>query len=206
MQTLVAFGGIGGLALAFASQQVIANFFGGVMVYVTRPFTIGENVIIPEKNIEGRIEQIGWYMTRIRNPEKRPIYVPNSIFTQTIVMTPSRKSHERFHHTIGLTYSDIHLVQKVVDDIKLMISHHAHIDKKEKIEVFLISFEPASLLIEISAFITASSIDQFSIIRQQLLLDIAQIVEKNGAKIALPTNTVELKGLNLRFDPSKEPA
>lgn len=201
VQTLVAFGGIGGLALAFASQQVISNFFGGIMVYITQPFSIGEVVMIPEKKIEGHIEEIGWYMTRIRNNEKRPIYVPNSIFTQTIVITPSRKSHERFFHTIGLRYSDIGVIKKVIDEIKDMLAQHAHVDHHQKVEVFFINFGPHSLIVEVSAFISATRNSDFPGIRQELLLTIADIVSKNGAAIAIPTSIIEFLPSKFPVDP-----
>lgn len=194
MQTLIAFGGIGGLALAFASQQVISNFFGGLMVYITQPFTIGEFVSLPEKKIEGNIEEIGWYLTRIRNLEKRPIYVPNAIFTQTIVITPSRMSHDRFHHTIGLRYEDIRVIKQVVDDIKLMLLQQRYIDRQQKVEVFFTGFGSSSLDINVSAYISALMGADFPTVRQDILLKIADIVAKHGAEIATPTNIVEIQG------------
>lgn len=195
MHTLLAFGGIGGLALAFASQQVVANFFGGVMVYLTHPFSLGERIKLPEKNIEGYIEEIGWYLTRIRNMEKRPIYVPNSIFTQSIVVTPSRMSHERFNHTIGLRYSDIAVVKNVVDNIKLMLLKHPYIDQHVKIEVYFVSFGASTLDISISAYMAVSSGGDFPSVRQDILLKIAEIVAEQGAEMATPTQIIEIQGL-----------
>jgi len=194
MQTLIAFGGIGGLALAFASQQVISNFFGGLMVYTTKPFTIGEWVNLPERKIEGHIEEIGWYLTRIRNFEKRPIYVPNSVFTQSIVITPSRMSHERFHHTIGLRYNDIGVVKSVVDNIKLMLLKHPNIDQSVKIEVFFVNFGASSLDINVSAYMSVSSGVAFSVVRQDILIKIAAIIKESGAELATPTHIIELQG------------
>jgi MscS family membrane protein len=194
MQTLIAFGGIGGLALAFASQQVIANFFGGIMIYITQPFTIGEWVNLPERQIEGHIEEIGWYLTRIRNFDKRPIYVPNSIFTQTVVITPSRMSHERFHHTIGLRYRDIKVIKSIIDNIKLLLIKYSAVDHQMPIEVFFKSFGPSALDIEISAYISIPADVRFPVVRQDLLLKIADIVAQEGAEIATPTNIVEFHG------------
>lgn len=190
MQTLIAFGGIGGLALAFASQQVISNFFGGLMVYTTKPFTIGEWVNLPERKIEGHIEEIGWYLTRIRNFEKRPIYVPNSVFTQSIVITPSRMSHERFHHTIGLRYNDMGVVKCVVDSIKLMLLKHPNIDQNVKVEVYFVNFGASSLDINVSAYTSISSGVAFPVVRQDILLKIAAIIKENGSELAAPTHIV----------------
>lgn len=194
MQTLIAFGGIGGLALAFASQQVISNFFGGLMIYITRPFTIGEWITIPERQIEGHIEEIGWYLTRIRNFEKRPIYVPNSVFAQTIVITPSRMSHERFHNVIGLRYRDIKVVKPIIDAIKTMLIKHPAIDRQLPVDVFFKNFGASALDIEISAYISITGDARFSAVRQDILLKIADIVKQEGAEIATPTNIVEFHG------------
>lgn len=191
MQTLIAFGGIGGLALAFASQQMIANFFGGVMVYITQPFTIGEWVNIPEKQIEGHIEEIGWYLTRIRNFEKRPIYVPNSIFTQNIVITPSRMSHERFYQIIGIRYSDINAAKTIIENIKQMLMQHPAIDHHLSFDAFLKSFGQTALDIEVSAYIPFISTTRLSAVKQDILLQIANIISAAGAEIATPVNVLE---------------
>ena len=50
------------------------------MVYMDRPFSIGDWISSPDKDIEGTVEQIGWRSTRIRTFDKRPLYVPNAIF------------------------------------------------------------------------------------------------------------------------------
>lgn len=192
MQTLIAFGGIGGLALAFASQQVTSNFFGGMMVYITQPFTIGEWVYLPERKIEGHIEEIGWYLTRIRGFDKRPIYVPNSIFTQTIVITPSRMSHERFFHTIGLRYRDFKTIIPIIENIKSMLLKHSAVDHQLSIDVFFKSFGASSLDIEISAYLLIGGKERASAIKQDLLLKISNIVMEAGAEIATPTHAVEL--------------
>lgn len=196
MQTLIAFGGIGGLALAFASQQVVSNFFGGLMVYITQPFTIGEWVLLPERKIEGHIEEIGWYLTLIRNFEKRPIYIPNSIFTQTVVITPSRMSHNRLHHTIGLRYRDIQVIPPIIENIKLMILKHPAIDQRLNVDVFFNNFAPSTLDIEISAYIPfmPGGVRHFFGVRQEILFKIAEIIVKEGAEIATPTNIVEIHG------------
>ena len=147
---------------------------------------------IPDRNIEGHIEEIGWYLTRIRNFEKRPIYVPNSVFTQTIVITPSRMSHERFHPVIGLRYKDINVVKPIIDKVKLMLLQHPSIDRHMGIDVYFISFSPSALDIEISAYVLTTTGIKFSALKQELLLSIAEIISQEGAEIAIPTSIVEI--------------
>lgn len=192
MQTLIAFGGIGGVALAFASQQVISNFFGGLMIYLTHPFTIGEWVNIPDRKIEGHIEEIGWYMTRIRGFDKRPIYVPNSIFTQLIVITPSRMTHQQIKETIGLRYQDATLIKTITDNVRSMLYTLPYIDKQLAVNVYLVRFGSFSLDIEISAYISTSAGVKFEAAKQEVLLKIASLVEQQGAEIAPPKQLLEI--------------
>ena len=68
---VLAFGGIGGIAIGFAAKDLLANFFGGLMVYLDRPFAVGDWIRSPDRNIEGTVEHIGWRQTRIRTFDKR---------------------------------------------------------------------------------------------------------------------------------------
>jgi len=85
---ILAFGGIGGIAVGFAAKDLLSNFFGGLMIYLDRPFSVGDWVRSNDRNIEGTVEYIGWRQTRIRTFAKRPIYVPNSVFSSIVVENP----------------------------------------------------------------------------------------------------------------------
>jgi len=82
---VLAFGGIGGIAVGFAARDMLANFFGGLTIYLDRPFAVGEWIRSSEKQIEGTVEYIGWRHTRVRAFNKNPIYVPNALFTTIVV-------------------------------------------------------------------------------------------------------------------------
>ena len=99
---IIAFGGVGGAAVAFAAKDLLSNFFGGLMVFLDKPFSVGDWVRSPDQNIEGTVENIGWRVTRIRTFDKRPLYVPNSIFAQISIENPQRMSHRRLYETIGV--------------------------------------------------------------------------------------------------------
>ena len=97
VEGVLAFGGIGGIAIGFAAKDLLANFFGSLIIYFDRPFAVGDWIRSPDKEIEGTVEDIGWRLTRIRTFDKRPLYVPNSVFTTITVENPSRMSHRRIN-------------------------------------------------------------------------------------------------------------
>jgi MscS family membrane protein len=183
VNTLIAFSSVGGLALAFASQEIIANFFGGAMIYLNQPFTVGDWIHIPEKNIEGIVEDIGWYMTRVRSMDKRPIYIPNSIFSKIVVITPSRMSHRQIKENIPLRPEDLPQLKGIINDIKDMTQHHPEIDRNQTILVNLASLSSSSLDINLSMFTAISDTTNFMRIKEDILFKISAILLKHNAKI-----------------------
>jgi len=196
LNTLIAFGGIGGLAIAFASQEMIANFFGGIMIYITHPFSKGEWVHLPERNIEGHVEEIGWYMTRIRSLDKRPMYVPNSVFSKIVVINPSRMSCRQFKEIIGLRPSDLPRLKAIIEDVKQLLLHHPDINNKAQILVCFCGFGNYSVELQIQAYSLVLDNDGFARVKDDLLFKIAAIFEKHGAETAVPTSIVSLTELH----------
>lgn len=190
INTLIAFGGVGGLAIAFAAQEMIANFFGGFMIYMTHPFMIGDWINLPERNLEGYVEEIGWYMTRVRTFEKRPIYIPNSMFSKVVVMTPSRMSHQKFEETISIRYSDMPVARAIIKDIKDMLKHHAHIDHHLSIYVHLTKFGSYSVDIRVAAYLLDINLEAYAETKQDLLFKIYDILREHQAEMPYPTTQV----------------
>lgn len=191
INTLIAFGGVGGLAIAFSSQEIIASFFGGMMIYVTHPFVVGDWIVLPEKGIEGHVEGIGWYMTKIRALDKRLVYAPNSMFAKIVVINPSRMSHRPFKETIGLRYSDKSVLKKVIGEIRDMLENHPDIDQSMTLVARFNGFGASSLDIQIISYTKEISSAGYYRVREDLLLKIMDIVHSNGADLAFQTTTID---------------
>ncbi len=120
---VLAFGGIGGVAVGFAAKDMLANFFGGLMIYLDRPFRTGDWIRSPDRDLEGVVENVGWRQTSVRNFRKNVIYIPNSIFMTIIVENPSRMTHRRINEVIGLRYKDFPKMIPIVKEVKHMLSN-----------------------------------------------------------------------------------
>lgn len=189
---VLAFGGIGGIAVGFAAKDLLANFFGGLMVYLDRPFVIGDWVRSPDQNIEGVVEHIGWRQTRIRTFDKRPLYVPNSTFSVISVENPSRMTHRRINETIGVRYSDFSRLPTILAEIKDMIEHHEDLDTEQIFMVNFNQFGPSSLDFFIYTFTKTVDWRTFHNVKQDVLFKAMQIIEKHGAEVAFPTHTLHM--------------
>ena len=184
---LLAFGGVGGIAVGFAAKDLLANFFGGLMIYLDRPFRKGDWIRSPDRELEGTVENIGWRQTSIRNFRKNVIYIPNSVFMNIIVENPSRMTHRRIREVIGLRYKDLPKMLSIVEDVKTMISNHSDIDHNQTTIVNFDSYNDSSIDFFIITYADTTEWARYHEIKQDVLMKIGEIIEKNNAEIAFPT-------------------
>ena len=189
---VLAMGGIGGIAVGFAAKDLLANFFGGLIIYFDRPFVIGDWIRSPDRNIEGTVENIGWRVTMIRDFQSRPLYVPNSVFTTIIVENPSRMANRRIYETIGLRYSDLTSMDKIVAEVEDMLRSHDEIDSDKTLMVNFNEFSDSSVDFFIYCFTRTTLWAKFHQVKQDVMLRIADIIEANNAEIAFPTSTIHI--------------
>lgn len=199
MQTLgysisgvLAFGGVGGIAVGFAAKDLLANFFGGMIVHLDRPFKVGDWIRSPDRNIEGTVEHIGWRVTTIRTFDQRPLYVPNAAFTTIAVENPSRMYNRRIYETIGIRYADVSQMADIVSDIRSMLENHEEIETQRTLIVNFVAFNSSSLDIMVYTFTKTTQWVRFHEIKQDVLLRISDIIEGYGAEVAFPTRTLHL--------------
>ena len=190
---VLAFGGIGGIAVGFAARDLLANFFGALMIFLDRPFSVGDWIRSPDQEIEGTVEEVGWRLTRIRTFDKRPLYVPNSLFTSLAVENPSRMTNRRIYETIGVRYDDVASVQPILEEIEAYLREHPAIDTNQTLMVNFNAFGASSLDFFIYCFTRTTVWTEFHTIKQEVLLSVAAIIERHEAEIAFPTQTILLQ-------------
>lgn len=197
---VLAFGGVGGIAVGFAARDLLANFFGGLMIYMDRPFSVGDWVRSPDKEIEGTVEKIGWRLTVIRTFDKRPLYVPNASFASISVENPSRMTNRRIYETIGVRYDDATSIEKIIKDVEAMLRSHPDIDDKQTLMVNFNAFAASSLDFFIYTFTHTTNWIEYHKVKQDVLLKVLNIITGHGAEVAFPTSTVHVpQGLAVNY-------
>ncbi len=191
--SLLALGGVGGLVFGLAAKDLLANFFGGAIVYMDRPFEVGDWIRCPEHGVEGVVEHIGWRMTRILTFEKRFLYVPNSTFTTAVVENPSRMLNRRIYEYLGVRYEDHEKVAGLLEAVRGMLQEHPEIDQQQTLMVNLDRYSPSSLDFFIYTFTRTTDWVKFHEIKQDVMLRILKLIAAHGAECAFPTTTVQLK-------------
>ena len=189
---LLAFGGVGGIAVGFAARDLLANFLGGLSIFMDRPFAVGDWIRSPDREIEGTVEDVGWRVTRIRTFDQRPLYVPNSVFSTVALENPSRMLNRRIYETIGIRYDDAAAMEQIVAEVKEMLVAHDDIDKGKTLMVNFVAFGASSLDFFIYCFTRTTDWATFHGVKQDVLVKILNIIERQGAEVAFPTRTVLL--------------
>ena len=190
---VLAFGGLGGIAVGFAAKDLLSNFFGGLMIFLDRPFGVGDWIRSPDRDIEGTVESLGWRLTTIRTFDKRPLYVPNATFLQIAVENPSRMSHRRIYETIGVRYEDASVIAPILDGVERMLRQHPDIDSEQTLMVNFNQFGPSSLDFFLYCFTKTTVWTEYHQVKQDVLLKVYQIITEVGADVAFPTQTLHVQ-------------
>lgn len=187
---LIAFGGMGGIAVGFAAKDMVSNVLGGLMLYWDKPFVVGDWIRSPEKEIEGTVENIGWRITVVRTFDKRPLYIPNGTFTNITIENPSRMQNRRIKETVGVRYCDIKRVAEITSDIRNMLQDHPEIDNDQTLIVNFNMYNQSTLDILIYTFTKTTVWVKFHEVKEDVLLKVADIVASHDAEMAFPTRTL----------------
>lgn len=189
---LLAFGGMGGIAVGLAARDLLANVFGGLTIYMDRPFRVGDWIRSPDQEIEGTVEVIGWRRTLIRTFDMRPLYVPNSVFTTISVENPSRMLNRRIYETVGVRYVDVSRLPQILEDVRRYLRESPDIDTARTLMVNFNQFGASSLDFMIYCFTRTIVWTEYHGVKERVLFAISDIIARHGGEIAFPTRTLHV--------------
>ncbi|WP_051786470.1 mechanosensitive ion channel family protein [Endozoicomonas numazuensis] len=186
LSALLTFGGVGGLIMGMAAREWLANFFGGLMLMLDKPFKEGDWVRSPDRQIEGHVEHIGWRLTQIRNFDRRPVFVPNSVFTSIVLENPSRMRNRRIIENFGIRYEDLDKISVIMNHIIAGFLQHPELDCSEPHYARFLKYGDSSLECQVRVHVIPKGRVDFVRVQESVMLLIASAVEKAGADFAYP--------------------
>ncbi len=182
--------GIGGLALAMASKDTLANLFGSLMILIDRPFHHGDWITF--NGGDGVVEEIGLRSTRVRTFAKTVISIPNQALANATVENHSLMPKRRIKFTLGVTYeSSTDQMSNLVTNIEAYLKSNPDIDQEFMLVKFT-KFNESSLDVFIYCFTVTTDWTKHLSIRQDVNLKVMSLVDELGMGIAFPTQTVHL--------------
>lgn len=180
---ILAFGGISGIVIAFATKDILSNIFSAVAIYINKPFTIGDWISSPDREIEGVVQNIEWRQTTIMTFDKYPIHVPNTIFSEIIIQNQSHINYRRILESFYIRYEDINKVQKITQGIIVSLRQNKRINQEQTLRAYLDTLDCSAIKITIYTFTNTKSWEEYLSIKQEVLLSAYEVVKKNKAKL-----------------------
>lgn len=195
--------GLGGLAFALAAKDTVANFFGSVMIFVDKPFQIGDWVKMPG-DIEGTVEEVGFRTSRIRTFYNSVITVPNANVTNTPIDNLGARRYRRYRTTLGLTYdTPPEKIEAFCEGLRATILATPGMRK----DYFMVEFQdfgPCSLDVLLYCFFEVPDWQTELRTRSHLNLSILRLAKRLGVSFAFPTQTLHLESTPERPLPTHE--
>ncbi len=187
--------GLFGVAVALGAQDLFKNLISGIMILMEKRFTIGD-VILVSGEVEGVVEQIGFRSTLIRRFDTTPVMIPNYKFAEQSVINHTRRHHRRVRWLIGLEYrTTTQQLKNIRDQISSLIQDDSKYAKNENTNFFVRvdSFSDSSIDMLVQAFTETNDWGEFLKIKESLAVNIIEIVEKNKAGFAFPSQSIYLE-------------
>ncbi len=185
---LIASLGIGGIAIAMAAKDTIANLFGSIMLLIDRPFSVGDWIKTSE--FEGVVEEIGFRSTRIRTFAKTLVNVPNSMLANMVIDNIDARSKRRIKMRIGITYTtSTEKMQLAIEGIEHILRQHPGVDQEFSLVKFD-NFEDSALSIFLYYFSANKDWTAYLQVRQEVNMLIMQLLESLALEFAFPSQTL----------------
>lgn len=188
--SLVAGLGLGGLAFALAAKDTLANVFGSLVIFVDRPFQIGDWVCIEKQH--GTVEDVGFRTTKIRTFYNSLMTVPNSKLTATMIDNYGMRQYRRINVKLQLTYSTTpEQMQAFVEACRAIVAAHPH-TRKDYYEIHFNDFGAYSLDVLFYVFVKVPSWSDELKARHELFLSVMRAAKQLGVEFAFPTRTLHV--------------
>ncbi|MBD3176308.1 MAG: mechanosensitive ion channel [Armatimonadia bacterium] len=183
--------GVGGLAVALAGQETIANIFGAAMIFVDRPFKVGDWILVGD--VEGTVEEIGLRSTRIRTFGKTLITMPNAELANKTIDNFSQMPVRRVKMYLGLSYetsaADMDAAMRAFNEI---LETHPEVWQDFKLVAFT-DFGGSSLDVMIYYFTHTTVWAEYLRIRGEVNMMFMEAIDRLGLEIAFPTSTLYMR-------------
>ncbi len=194
IKTVLLSAGVGGIAIALAAKDTIANFFGSITIFADRPFQIDELVKIGEHF--GPVEDVGFRSTRVRTLQGHLVTVPNSIIANSIVDNVGKRPFIRRTSNITITYGSGHTkAKRAVEIIKEILADVPEIntDPDKPPRVYFNKFNDWSLNIYMSYWVKPADYWLYHEVNQRVNLEMMKRFEAEKIEFAFPSQTLYVK-------------
>ncbi|MFY0673676.1 MAG: mechanosensitive ion channel family protein [Bacteroidia bacterium] len=181
----------GGIALALAAQDTVKNLFGSAMIFLDRPFQIGD--WINYKGMDGTVEEVGFRTTRIRTFYNSVISIPNGNLADNHVDNYGMRVYRRYSTKITVTYdTPPEVIEVFVEGLKEIVRNHPQ-TRKDYYEIHMNDLGATSLQILFYIFFQTADWSGELKARHEVLIAVIKLANQLGVRFAFPTQTLHIE-------------
>lgn len=187
--------GLGAAALGFGARTLVENLLSGLMIYINRPFAVGDQIELPTQRFAGRVQAIGLFSTELLTPDGEPLYLPNGLFIHSAVVNTSRRPHRRLLVEIDLTLpaapsgeaaaTPRSRAEAIVEALRQWLARQPQVRQEPPPRVAFTGLHDGALRLRVEGAM-GTDLDAFHALRQDLLLEVAEQVALHGGALAVP--------------------
>jgi len=183
--------GLVGMAFALAAKDTASNFFGSMVLFTDQPFKVGDWIKTPD--VEGTIESIGIRSTKVRTFARALVSVPNGNLADSAILNWSEMNKRQIKMTLGLTYdTSATQMRTILEEMRTHLKNDEDIHQ-QTIYIHFTEFQDSALGIFCYFFTKTTNWGEYMEVRERINLDLMEIVERNGAAFAFPSQSLYIE-------------
>jgi MscS family membrane protein len=174
--------GLGAAALGFGARTLVENLLSGVLLYVNRPFAVGDQIELPVQRLAGTVQTIGLFSSELRTPDGELLYLPNGLFTQSAVLNGSRRPHRRLVLEVPVEVGSRSAAEAIADALRQRLETHPDVRVDLPLRVSFSGAADGGLLLRLECGLGADA-DAFHALRQEMVLELADQLARHGGRL-----------------------
>lgn len=188
---------------AFSQQALIQNLFGGLVLYLDRPFSEGDWITAMDGSFEGTVDKVSFRITRFIGFDSRPFYIPNSFFLSKGIINNNRMGNRRILQYITVRYQDFDKLEAILASIRTYLQQHPRINKERTTLVNVVNggtnigprseglYGQNGVNFMIYTFTDQTNWVEFQNIQDDVMINIGKIIKSHGAMLATPVQNIQ---------------
>jgi MscS family membrane protein len=184
--------GLGAAALGFGAKTLVENLLSGLMLYINRPFAVGDQIELPSQRLAGTVLAIGLLNSELLTLDGDLLYVPNGLFTHSAVLNSSRRPHRRLVLEVGVEVPSRAQAEAIVSALREKLANHPQVRPELPLRVAYSGVKEGVLQLRLECGLSGDP-EAFHALRQELLLEVGDELARQGGRLAPGQEPVRLR-------------
>jgi MscS family membrane protein len=192
--------GLGAAALGFGAKTLVENLLSGLMLYINRPFAVGDQIELPSQRLMGAVQAIGLFNSELLTPDGELLYLPNGLFTHSAVLNSSRRPHRRLVLEVSVEVPSRAQAEAIVAALRSVLAKHPLVRPELPLRVAFAGVKDGVLQLRLECGLSSDP-EAFHALRQELLLEVGDQLKRHGGRLAGGQETPRLRSARDGMDP-----